>query len=124
MNKELMREGNFHLVSEEPYRIGDVNCFDRWYISDEYGHKLREIRAISNDKLYHIVIAEYNNNGKILPVNVLLQDTPRGIKVQGFGANVPSAGYSLDINKLSSYRDMINRTIKFISMLNKYYKGV
>lgn len=124
MNKELMKEGNFRLVSEAPYVVGAVKCLDRWYISDEYGHKLREIRAISNDKLYHIVILEYNNNGKILPVNVLLQDTVDGIKVQGFGANVPSAGYSLDINKLSSYRNMISRTIKFISMLNKYYKGV
>lgn len=123
MNRDLIKEGNFHLVSEEPCRIREVICFDRWYISDKYGHKLREIRAISNDKLYHIAIAEYNNN-KILPVNVLLQDTSSGVRVQGFGADVPSAGCSLDINKLSSYRDMINRTIKFISMLNKYYKGV
>lgn len=124
MNKELMREGKFHLITEVPRVCGVVKCLDRWYVSDEYGHRIKEVRAVHSNKLYYIAISEFKNSGKVLPINVsLIQESADTLKIQGFGASVPSAGYSLDINNLSSYRDMINRTIKFLGMLNKYYKG-
>lgn len=91
------------------------------YISEIYGHRIRE--AITNNgKLMHISISDYNNN-KTLSVNaVTLYNSDGSVILRGFEAYTQASIGVFNVRGLKIYRDMMNRTIKFLELLNKYYK--
>lgn len=121
MKKNLMKAGDFCLVSEEPISLGGIKYLKRVYISEEYGKKLEETRKIQDGKLYFMKVMEYNNDGKTLPISTqFLYKAGNSIDVI-YKADISDKGRVLDINTLSLYKALTDKTIECLNTLYKYF---
>lgn len=122
MNKSLMKAGEFWLSRTVPYRMGDIMCSDKTFVSEKYGCAIREIRDLHKYKLYHISVEPYKNDNKVLSINILTSYREgKPVIINGFEATVPSGGCTLNNLTMKTYRDMIDRTAELMNMLSKYY---